>query len=251
MIQDTFQSLLTTILIFASFFILKNYLPSYLSEKGKNLAQKEDIEEITDKIEGIKHLYAKEHGEIQQKLTHLLYIQGNYRDDERKAIIEFYEAYYHWMYTVFEIPITTYNFSRIDLLEEKMQELNGYFININKASAKLVLLVKSDDLIAGSSELIVHLVKYKGWAEGHLLKLSFLLNDLKRLNAAFTEMNPFLPNYDEVKARDIASQDTSKRAEVNLLVKNYQDSKISEFQKCNLVSKKFAFLAKNYLTSIS
>jgi chromosome segregation ATPase len=34
--------------------VLKNSLPSYLSEKGKNLASKEDIEEITNKVESVK-----------------------------------------------------------------------------------------------------------------------------------------------------------------------------------------------------
>lgn len=33
-------------------------LPGYLGEKGKNLATKEDIEHITDKIEAIKTQYA-------------------------------------------------------------------------------------------------------------------------------------------------------------------------------------------------
>jgi hypothetical protein len=34
--------------------ILANFLPGYLGEKGKNLATKEDIEEITEKIESVK-----------------------------------------------------------------------------------------------------------------------------------------------------------------------------------------------------
>ena len=38
--------------------ILGNFLPKYLSKKGENLATKEDISEITDKIESVKHEYA-------------------------------------------------------------------------------------------------------------------------------------------------------------------------------------------------
>src|SRR3989338_5764791 len=34
--------------------VLKKALPSYLSEKGKNLATKEDIEKITRKVESVK-----------------------------------------------------------------------------------------------------------------------------------------------------------------------------------------------------
>ena len=43
-------------LVFA--LIIYKYLPSYFQKKGENLATKEDIEEITDKIESIRSDYA-------------------------------------------------------------------------------------------------------------------------------------------------------------------------------------------------
>ena len=39
--------------------MIKSYFPSYFSEKGKNLATKEDIKEITAKVEEIRVEYAK------------------------------------------------------------------------------------------------------------------------------------------------------------------------------------------------
>ena len=41
------------------YLIVKTFIPSYLSEKGKNLATKEDIATITDKVESVKTDYAK------------------------------------------------------------------------------------------------------------------------------------------------------------------------------------------------
>ena len=41
------------------YFLVKTYIPSYLAEKGKNLATKEDIAGITDQVEGVKIGYAK------------------------------------------------------------------------------------------------------------------------------------------------------------------------------------------------
>lgn len=41
------------------YLLLKSFLPSYLSEKGKNLATKEDIASITNKVESVKTDYAK------------------------------------------------------------------------------------------------------------------------------------------------------------------------------------------------
>ena len=46
------------------YIIIKNYIPSYLQEKAKNLATKEDIQDITDKVEGIRFLYASNLEEV-------------------------------------------------------------------------------------------------------------------------------------------------------------------------------------------
>jgi hypothetical protein len=49
------------LLIFVILFLfVKSYLPSYFSAKGKNLATKEDIAEITKKTEEIRVLYSKQ-----------------------------------------------------------------------------------------------------------------------------------------------------------------------------------------------
>jgi hypothetical protein len=39
--------------------LLKNFFPQYFNKKGENLATKEDISEITSKIEIVKHEYAR------------------------------------------------------------------------------------------------------------------------------------------------------------------------------------------------
>lgn len=49
--------------------LTRNYLPSYANEKGKNLATREDVHEITDKIESVKAEYAKEIESLKSHLT--------------------------------------------------------------------------------------------------------------------------------------------------------------------------------------
>ena len=41
------------------YLFIKSFIPQYLSEKAKNLASKEDIEAITDKVESVKSDYAR------------------------------------------------------------------------------------------------------------------------------------------------------------------------------------------------
>lgn len=48
-----FEVLLAVAVFLIGLFV-KNYLPSYMDEKGKNLATKEDIEEITRKTEEVQ-----------------------------------------------------------------------------------------------------------------------------------------------------------------------------------------------------
>lgn len=49
-IIDYIPSIITAIVLFVAGLWLKNYLPNYFNEKGKLLVQKEDIEEITQKL---------------------------------------------------------------------------------------------------------------------------------------------------------------------------------------------------------
>jgi len=61
--MDAFDALLgivQIIILIAVGFFLKSYLPTYLAEKGKNLATKEDIKDITEKIEAVRSQYAKQ-----------------------------------------------------------------------------------------------------------------------------------------------------------------------------------------------
>ena len=88
-IASLILGILNLIVIVAGGFIIKNYLPSYFGEKGKNLATKEDVADITRRIEDVKHSYASLLEEQKQK--------GQLRFtalDRRLEIAQ--QAYIHW-----------------------------------------------------------------------------------------------------------------------------------------------------------
>jgi hypothetical protein len=62
-------------------------LPAYTSEKGKNLATKEDIAAITDKVEGVKSLYASQLQELQHR-NELLLEELRSKQQLRMAAVE-------------------------------------------------------------------------------------------------------------------------------------------------------------------
>jgi hypothetical protein len=79
-------------LIGFTFVCLKLYAKSYSSEKGKNLATKEDVGEITQIVESIKTTLALKTEELKSDLSykneHLIHL----RAAERAAIINYYKA---------------------------------------------------------------------------------------------------------------------------------------------------------------
>lgn len=69
-------------------FVLRNTLLSYISEKGKNLATKEDVEEITRKVEGVKaqiNLSMEASRLVLSKDLHTFSTQFSRLDDQRAS----------------------------------------------------------------------------------------------------------------------------------------------------------------------
>jgi len=64
------------------YFTIKNFIPSYFNEKGKNIATKEDIEEITRKVENIK-----------LEISNLHFQKNDLLEKRKAALLEFFEQY--------------------------------------------------------------------------------------------------------------------------------------------------------------
>jgi len=62
----------------AASLLIKSFLPKYFEEKGKNLATKEDIEEITHKVESVKAEISQSQSIFQAKyrLKHEAYLEA-------------------------------------------------------------------------------------------------------------------------------------------------------------------------------
>jgi hypothetical protein len=53
--------------------LIRSFLPAYLGEKGKNLATKEDIAEITNKVEAVRLQYSGELERLRDQLSRLTF----------------------------------------------------------------------------------------------------------------------------------------------------------------------------------
>lgn len=100
------------------FFYIKNLLPSYFSEKGKNLATKEDIGEITEKIKSVEtKIKIKESGKI------------DYETLKRRTILDFFSALTNWQNAVVDATsdISDDNVSKNSLIIQKITEIKQLY----------------------------------------------------------------------------------------------------------------------------
>jgi hypothetical protein len=75
-------NILTIVTIGIVGYFIKNYFPSYFKEKAKNLATKEDLKEITNQVESIKHLYSSDLEALKAQLGSQLFVhQTRYQNE--------------------------------------------------------------------------------------------------------------------------------------------------------------------------
>jgi hypothetical protein len=98
--MDIVLWLLALLLVGIAILLWRSFFPAYFSEKGKNLATKEDIAKITHEVEKVRSLYASQLQDLQHR-NELLLEQVRSRQQLRMAALEkrlqaHQEAYVLW-----------------------------------------------------------------------------------------------------------------------------------------------------------
>ena len=107
-----------TIAFFISPFLFKHYIPAYLQKKAENLATKQDIEDITNKIESVKLLYEKN----LLKFT-------TYHQKQSEVISKLYGLLSHSVYDLKKYSMKGMIDNEITgKIKNGMQELNDYYL---------------------------------------------------------------------------------------------------------------------------
>jgi hypothetical protein len=118
------------------FICFKLYAKSYSTEKGKNLATKEDIGGITEIVESIKTTLAIKEEELKSSLSykneHLIHL----RAAERTAIINYYKA--TWV-LVLNFTRTDFTKYEIDYFEDKVGKVSDLELRRYISEAELIL----------------------------------------------------------------------------------------------------------------
>lgn len=95
------------------YYFIKSYIPAYLSEKGKNLATKEDVGAITEEVEAVKSGYAEILEEV--KVSNQLKISAIEREQNIKK-----EVYMDAVEAITKSQNMIASFSNLNISEEKI-----------------------------------------------------------------------------------------------------------------------------------
>jgi len=222
------------------------FFKSYLTEKGKSAALKEDLRELTREVESVKIEFIKEQEILKIDLQRLLSNEVSYRDEERKAIIVFHTTISEWIYTILEVLHGNYNKTNIDSLILIRNEISKYFGKTGISKSKVSLLIEDSVLVNKSHELYTTTMSFHHWVDAELFKLQQNLEAQKRLNDTFLLLIKHLPENNEEMKR-ITSEEQDLINNRNELFSYYMANRNPQYFKVKPIEEEFSLLVKTYL----
>lgn len=202
---------ITTILLTGLWIALKVSLSSYFNEKAKNLAQKEDIADITREVELVRSEFTKELSQLNSQLQKQHTIEIQHREQERNALIKFHADLEKALLSGFSINTGLYTPKTSNMLYEKLLTLEVSRDNMFLSFAQVQLMVQNEELVKTAKENMLAVSDYlvdlesKGKQIGLML---FAINDNEGESEAnralrFTQLSDIKTKLDSYRLNNI------------------------------------------------
>lgn len=165
------------------------FFKSYLQEKGKNIATKEDIEEITKKVEAVKTEF--------QILTHS---RTTLNSEKRNSFLNYYDKYFLWLNTLLDTSYGNIDYYKNEEIDKYITKLNAMYKDICNAEARMQLWNDDEELTSLTQTLKVEtLEKLHNVCKDSLLDLKGINLKLEERNSAPVDYRgPLQPILDEL-----------------------------------------------------
>ncbi|MDO8945536.1 MAG: hypothetical protein Q7U88_00085 [Desulfocapsaceae bacterium] len=149
------------ILIQSSIFIILlvlNYIfTSYFRQKGKNLADKEDIQQLTKLVEEVKSSFLHETEHLRANLNLITSIETSIQSEERNAIIELIKCCTELINLCF-IPARLIREDKLIELEEHRRQLDIGFSELLVKESMFDLFITDAELHRLKKKLITNII---------------------------------------------------------------------------------------------
>lgn len=158
-------------LISASILAFSGMAIAFYKQKGENIATKQDIAEITHKIEAVK-----------SKLMVTTQSEIDFKTDQKLAVLAFYDAFVFWYYDVLELLDTNLDGDDMQKIESYPKKIEDAYKKVVITSRRLELYEEDDSLLVIVQRLISTGMKVETATNTFLTKIYFIYSDLNELN---------------------------------------------------------------------
>jgi hypothetical protein len=225
------------------------FFKEYIKKKGGNLADKQDIADITKHIELVKKEFTQENEILKANLQFVINNQLQQSNEERNAIINFFDYFGKWINVgLLNTKVNEYNRNNIDDLIQKDRDLNDFYTQTNVAQNRISLLVEDEKIVKLSHELISETLRFNQWTQKILLELRLNLEGERRGFEMFLELIKIKPM--PVEALKIAKEEKEFHAKRKEICDEYYKNNIEEYKKVIRFSTKFTETVKMYLNKL-
>lgn len=148
LIQLVLEALILLLLLYLAF------LKSYFQEKGKNIATKEDVEEITSLVESVK-----------SQLQFSLQAKLSLRAEEHQALVDYFSKYSAWLSAITSFSAAGINKDNTSRLDEIRAQLDMLHQDFELAAGKMELFVENEDIRTQHGPLVIETLKFQAHAQ--------------------------------------------------------------------------------------
>jgi hypothetical protein len=213
-----FYYLITQMILFL-IVVIKIFGTSYLSEKGKNVATKQDIEDITQKIEGVKIHYSTQVESVRATFLQSVNRNNHYLQKSSEILLSFYDSI-----LILEHIALAKSFGGLveDIVNYQRDTLNLYD-KITLDYHRLLVFMKGNNALINSAlslantsaDLKKKFSKHIGAIKIALYNEKKAFDDMKGVDEAVTNTNNIVTEYYE----DIFDKRTALQLEVKMFMR--------------------------------
>jgi hypothetical protein len=231
--------------LFIGLYVL--YLKKYFEKKGKNLADKEDLGELTTIVEEVKSKFQEENEILKTNLGIIANKRNLIFSEQKQCIIDFSTELNIWIWDALKINVFEYGHNNHSDLGDKLIKLRDQYNKVQIAFSKIQLLVDSPDLVTKAHESVTETLKLHGFVD---LKVSALKRNLsweRMLVEQITSKDFDFRKAPQPMAEFYKSEAHENKTEREKLLKDYRNEYGEIFNVAIGKRNEFIGLAKQYL----
>lgn len=217
----------------------------YFRNRVKNLAQKDDLNDLTEIVEEVKQKYRSENESLKAQLAVLNDRKIQVFTEEKDAIIQFYTKINEWIWDKLNINLLEYTSHKYDALSERMGEMENTYNETNVLFSKVSLLVDNSEIINVGNDLIIATLKLQHLVIAHCSSYRHWLG------ASRANMEVIKNHVNVSPGKPLDSEFSEFVSEVDSKLENIRkellDTKPALFNEAIRVTGKFEDLAKTYI----